>query len=293
MPLVSPLSASSIVVTGASSGIGAATALLLAREGADLVLTARGEPGLDRITAACVRLGSRAVAAPADVADPEQVEDVYRTALAVHGAVDAWAGVAGVAYYGRLADAPPAAVLRVLDVNLMAHLYAVRSAAGHMLARGGGVFVLVGSALSELTMPYLGAYSLSKHALAALAATLRQELDPSVSVCTVMPSAVATPLFSHAGNDTGRRPRPPGPPIPAWRAARRIVRLIAAPRRRSYTGWTGAVSALASRLAPGTAERFLARYGERAVLDPDVAAPPTDGNLYAAMGSAPCRTSNG
>jgi NAD(P)-dependent dehydrogenase (short-subunit alcohol dehydrogenase family) len=128
MPLSRPFADSVVVVTGASSGIGATTALLLARQGTSLVLTARGGPDLRRVVAACERRGSRVTSVTGDIAEPDTAELVAARAEDAYGRVDGWVNNAGVAEYCSLLDVPVEEVRRVLDVDLLGTLLGVQAA---------------------------------------------------------------------------------------------------------------------------------------------------------------------
>ncbi|MDI1460662.1 SDR family oxidoreductase [Catellatospora sp. KI3] len=281
MPLTRSLPQSSVVVTGASSGIGAATALLLARRGARLTLTARDPHGLAEITDACRRVGALVAAVPLDVTDPDAVTRLAATARHRHGRLDAWINNAAVALYGSLLDTPLDEIRRTFDVDLYGYLHGARAAAPHLREAGGGVLVMVGSLLSELSMPHIGAYAVAKHAVLGLSDALRQELrGDRISVCAVLPGSVDTPLFGWAANRTGRAVRPAGPVVSPGRVAWRIARLLESPRRQVHVGQAAALAALQWRLAPGLVERVCAWYGRDAHFVPDRTAPPSTGNLF-------------
>jgi NAD(P)-dependent dehydrogenase (short-subunit alcohol dehydrogenase family) len=284
MPLTRPLSESVVVITGASSGIGAATALALAHRGARLVLAARGEPALHEVAERCRRLGADALPVPTDVAEPDQVARLAEAAEERFGRIDAWVNGAAVVMYGRLLDAPLPDLRRAVDIDLFGYLYGARIAVPRMRAAGGGVLVMVSSVLGETTAPYLGAYTISKHALIGLADTLRQELRADgvseVSVCTVLPSSVDTPLFQQAANRVGRLARPLPPVIPPSRVAERIVRLIESPRRQAHVGFAATALSWQWRLAPGLTERLMGRYAQVGGFVRGRLTRPTTGNLY-------------
>jgi NAD(P)-dependent dehydrogenase (short-subunit alcohol dehydrogenase family) len=284
MPLTRPLPESVVVITGASSGIGAATALALAQRGARLVLAARGEHPLREVAENCVRLGAEALPVPTDVADPDQVERLAVTAEERFGRIDAWVNGAAVAMYGRLLDAPLPELRRAVDVDLFGYLYGARAAVPRMRAAGGGVLVMISSVLGETAVPYLGAYNISKHALIGLADTLRQDLRADgvseISVCSVLPGSVDTPLFQQAANRVGRLARPLPPVNSPAQVAERIVRLIESPRRQVYVGRGAAVLSWQRRLAPGVTERLLGRYARWGQFVRGRLTRPTTGNLF-------------
>lgn len=272
-----------MVITGASSGIGEATAMALARRGVRLVLAARAAEPLTQLATRCRRVGGAAIAVPTDTADAAQVERLAAAAEQRFGRIDAWVNNAGVAVYGRLLDVPLDEIRRTVDVDLYGYLHGARAAVPRLRAAGGGVLVMVASMLSEVTFPYLGAYNIAKHGVLGLCDTLRQELAldgaSEVSLCAVLPGVFDTPLFAHAGNRTGRGLRPPPPAAPAAVAARRIVRLLEHPRRQVRVGVGAAALGAQRRLAPALTERLLSWYGARAQFRRGPAQP-TAGNAF-------------
>lgn len=281
MPLTRPLAESVVVVTGASGGIGAATAVAVASQGAAVVLAARRGDALEAVAARCAAVGGRGLAVPTDVTDPVAVKEVAAAARSSFGRLDAWVNNAGVGLYAGLADAPLDEVRRVVDVNLFGYLHGVQAAVPELRAAGGGVIVNVASVLSDVTVPFMGAYNITKHATRGLSDTLRQELGPNgpISVCTVLPASVDTPFYRDAANRSGRAVRPMPPVYRPATVARTILKVLRRPRREAYAGRAGRVLAVQWRLAPGPVEAVLAWYGRRAAFRSTPAAP-TTGNLF-------------
>ncbi|HEX6967333.1 MAG TPA: SDR family oxidoreductase [Micromonosporaceae bacterium] len=283
MGMTRALNESTVVVTGASSGIGAATALSLAERDAAVVLAGRGESTLRAVAERCRQLGGRALVVPTEVADPIAVERLATRAVAEFGRIDAWINNAAVASVGLFDEIPVAEFRRIVEVDLLGVAYGMRAALPYLRTGGGGVLVNVASTLAEVSMPYQAAYTAAKHAVRGLSDTLRQELritgDKGVAVCTLLPPAVDTPYYGHSANHTGRRLRPPPPIYPPETVAYRIVRLLQRPRREAYVTLTARLQAWQWRLAPGLTERALGRYAGRAqfVREP---APDSSGNLF-------------
>ncbi|QBI21856.1 SDR family NAD(P)-dependent oxidoreductase [Egibacter rhizosphaerae] len=249
------------VVTGASSGIGRATALELADRGAAVVVTARREDALDEVAQACRERGAEAIALPADVTDADAVDDVARRTAGTYGRIDVWINNASVNLFAPIEEAPVELWHRVVQTNLFGAYHGVRGALPWMREQGEGVIVNVGSVLSRVGSPYQSAYVTSKHAVRALSDCARQEVGdvPGIDVCTVLPGPVDTPLFHHAGNYTGREVEPVTPVASAQRAAATIVACAARPRHEAIVGASTAPALVANRLAPSLVERVAAR----------------------------------
>jgi NAD(P)-dependent dehydrogenase (short-subunit alcohol dehydrogenase family) len=287
MPLRRPLSESVVVVTGASGGIGAAIALELAAGGAAVVIAARNGDALNTIAARCVARGGSALAVPTDVTDPEAVRALAAAAQARFGGVDAWVNNASVGLYAQLSRAPIDEVRRAVEVNVFGYLHGIQVALPMLAQAGGGVIVNVASVLSDVTTPYMGAYTMSKHAVRALSDTVRQETAGGpVSVCTVLPASIDTPFYRHAGNRCGYAARPLPPVYPPESVARTVVRLIERPRREAYAGRLGHLLAVQRRFTPALVDRALGWYGRRAALTADPVTP-TPGNLFQTDGGPP------
>lgn len=275
-----------VVVTGASSGIGRATALALARRGAHVVLVARNAEALEDVAVRCGEVGPAALVAPADTSDPDEVEAVADTAVEARGRIDAWVNAASVTMFGALTEVPLEDVRRVLDVNVMGYVHGCRSALPRMIAQRRGVVVNVSSILGVIALPHGSAYTMSKFAIRGLSASLRQELRlgrvAGVDVCTVLPAAIDTPIFANAANHSGRRVRAVPPVYAPERVARIVVNQIRFPRREVVAGGVlGRMFVLQHRVLPGSAERLLAQDVDRFCLSRDESAPATSGNLYA------------
>jgi short-subunit dehydrogenase len=270
-----------VVVTGASTGVGRATALELAQRGATVVVTARRAGVLEDLAARCRELAPAALALPADVADPGAVEEVARRTAGRFGRIDGWVNNAAVITYGVVDEIPTAEWHRVVEVNLLGTYHGMRAALPWMREQGSGVVVNVASVLGKLASPYQSAYVATKHGIIGLSSAARQELrgSPGVRVATVLPGAIDTPLFQHAGNHTGRHVEPPLPVIDATRVAHAVVRCLARPRREVPVGVAIRAALLAQRVLPGALERVVAIAAEHAHFG-DRTAPRSPGNLW-------------
>jgi NAD(P)-dependent dehydrogenase (short-subunit alcohol dehydrogenase family) len=282
-----------VVVTGASSGIGRATALALARRGARVALLARRAGALEDVAAECGT--ANALVLPVDVTDAEAVDAAARRTVAHFGRLDGWVNNAGVTMFGSLLDVPLADARRVLDVNVMGYVHGARAALPHLVDGGSGVLVNVSSLLGRIAQPYGAAYTMSKFAVRALGVSLREELRLAgvrgVAVSTVLPAAIDTPIYAAAANHSGRRPHPPPPVYAPERVARTIVGQLRHPRREVVAGGLlGRAFVLQHLLTPRVAERILAIDVDRSLRGTDE--PATSGALYE-PGAAPASVHGG
>ncbi|MFU8852426.1 SDR family oxidoreductase [Micromonospora sp. SL1-18] len=284
MPLTRSLGNATVVITGASSGVGAATAYALARRGADVVLAARTEEALQRVAERCRQLGGQALVVPTDVTDPTAVERLAARAAAEFGRIDAWINNATESAVGLFDEIPVTEFRRVVAVNLLGTIHGTKAALRWLDVAGGGVLVNNASMLAEVAMPYQSAYSATKHGIRGLADTVRQELRVTgrnhISLCTVLPAALDTPFFRRAANHSRRGLTPPPPVYPPEVVAETIVRLLRRPRREAYAGGAARLVGLQWRLAPALVERLLGWYTARTRFGPGVRLGAT-GNVFA------------
>lgn len=271
-----------VVVTGASSGVGRATAEAFAARGARVVVSARSRPALEEVALACERAGGRALVVPADVAEPEEVDGLLRQAVDAHGRVDVWVNNASVECYGRLEEIPLDDLRRVIDVNLLGYAHGARAVIPQFRRQGEGVLVNVGSILGRMGGAFQAPYVMSKFGVRGLTQTLRQEVAdlPDVAVCLIQPGPVDTPLFQRAANHTHRQVEAPGPPDDPDDVAQAIVACAQRPRREVIVGLRNRLGVWTYEALPSIGERLSARVMNRVQFG-DEPVEPHAGNLHA------------
>jgi len=248
-----PVGEQVIVITGADSGIGLATARLAARRGADLVLNSRNEAELARIAAELIRDGARVEWYASDVADMQGMMETAEVAIRAFGRIDTWINNAGVSIYGMIEDVPLDDARRVFETNYWGVVNGSLAALPYLKANGGALINL-GSILSDTFVPLQGHYTASKHAVKGFTDALRLELmhqEAPVSVTLVKPGAIDTPFPRHAANYTDAAPKHPHPVYVPEVVARAILHCAAHPKRAVTVGGGGRMMALVGKDAPG------------------------------------------
>ncbi|MEH3146911.1 MAG: SDR family oxidoreductase [Methylobacterium frigidaeris] len=259
MPTIhKPLGEQVIVITGASSGIGLATARMAARRGARLVLASRNADALAQIQDDLVREGAQVTHRVADVGRREDLQAVADWAVERFGGIDTWVNNAGISIYGRLEQVSDEDHDRLFQTNFWGTVYGSLVALP-LLRRDGGALVNVGSIASDLAIPLQGMYAASKHAIRGFTDALRMELEQEgapVSVTLIKPAAIDTPFPQHARNYTDREPVLPPPVYHPDEVAHAILHTAVHPQREIYVGGGGRAMTGLKKVAPGAFDRL-------------------------------------
>jgi short-subunit dehydrogenase len=249
-----------VAITGATSGIGLATARRLAADGHHLLLLARGRSALDTAATACRVAGAASVrTASVDVRVYDDVRRTMSDTVDALGRIDAVIHCAGVAAYGRFEDVPAAVFDGVVETNLIGAANVSRSVLPHFRARDAGTLVIVGSVIGTIAAPMMSAYAVSKWGIRSLARHLKIENAdrPGVHVCCVSPGGVDTPIYVQAANYLGHVGRPPPPVASPERVAKVVVRLLDRPRSRVNVGAANPIMTFGFVATPALFDRLV------------------------------------
>jgi len=270
-----------VVIVGATSGVGRATAIGLAGHGCRLMLAARDREDLEVLAETCRGSGAAAVAiCPTDIGRAGDVDALRAAAVGALGTVDAWINVAALLLAGDLVDTSPEHLAQLVTTNVLGTMLTSRAALATFDDQGAGTLVNVSSLLGLLPNPLVPAYCTTKFAVRGLTLTLQRSPRPrSIAVCLVVPGPIDTPMFTHAGNDTGHPLRAIPPAISPWRAAAAVIGCVRRPRRTVTTGATGWALLLGHRITPRLVEWGVAQWSARLLLRPEEVEP-TAGGLY-------------
>jgi NAD(P)-dependent dehydrogenase (short-subunit alcohol dehydrogenase family) len=276
-----PIKDQVIVITGASSGIGLATAQEAARRGARVVLASRDEADIKKAADEIAAGGGQASPVVVDVGDQASVDALAEQAISAYGRIDTWVNNAGVSIYGRIEEVPLDDAQRLFETNYWGVVHGSLAALPH-LKREGGALINVGSELSETAMPLQGHYAASKHAVKGFTDTLRIELHEAgapVAVTLIQPAAIDTPYPEHAMNYLGAEPKHVPPVYAPEIVADAILACAVSPHRNLRVGGAAKMFTMVEKVAPSLGDRMK----ERTAFDGQKSdeAPRDDDTLYA------------
>jgi NAD(P)-dependent dehydrogenase (short-subunit alcohol dehydrogenase family) len=272
-----------VVITGASAGVGRATARAFAREGARIGLVARGIAGLKGAQREVEEMVGEALALPLDVADPEAVEAAAAEIEEKFGPIDFWVNNAMCSVFSPVKEMTAQEFKRVTEVTYLGFVYGSLAALKRMLPRDRGVIVQVGSALAYRGIPLQSAYCGAKHAIQGFCDSLRCELlhDKSkVRVVMVQMPALNTPQFSWVKSRLPRKPQPVPPIFQPEVAADAILYAAHSNRREIYVGMPTVKAVVGNKMVPALADRYLARGGYGSQQTDEPVSPDRQNNLF-------------
>lgn len=281
-----PVGEQVIVITGATSGIGLATAREAARRGARLVLNSRDERDLATVDRELRAAGAETVAFVGDVADHEAMQELAAYAIDEFGRIDTWINNAGVTIFGEIERVDVREARRLFETNYWGVVNGSLAALPHLKADGGAL-INVGSVLSETGYPLQGHYSASKHAVKGFTDSLRLEVEHErapVSVTLIQPAAIDTPYTEHGLNLMDVEPKHMPPVYAPEIVADAILACAEKPHRNLRVGGAAKLFTVMEKLAPGLADRqkmagFAAQRGDEPAKDDDTLWAPRPGDV--------------
>jgi NAD(P)-dependent dehydrogenase (short-subunit alcohol dehydrogenase family) len=272
-----------VVLTGASAGVGRAAARLFAKKGANVALIARGHDGLEGARREVEALGCRALVLPTDVADADAVESAAQRSEMELGPIDVWVNVAMVSVFSPFLEMTPEEFKRVTEVTYLGFVYGTMSALRRMNARSRGTIVQVGSALAYRSIPLQSAYCGAKHGIVGFTDSIRCELvhtKSPIHITVVHMPALNTPQFSWVKSRLPRKPQPVPPIFEPEVAAEAIVYAATHRRRELWVGGPTVQAIQGQKIIPGLLDKYLGKTGYDAQQYDGAADPDRPNNLW-------------
>ncbi len=264
MTALKKINEQTIVITGASSGIGLTTVRMAAEQGAKLVLIARNENALRELTDQIKAKGGQAIYYAADVADENALREAANKAMTEFGGFDTWVNNAGGAIYGKIADVSNEDSRRLFETNFWGVVYGSRIAVEHLKEKGGAL-INVGSEVSDISVPLIGMYSTSKHAVKGFTDAFRMEIEADklpISVTLIKPTAIHTPFPEHAKNYMSFEPQLPPPVYAPELVAEAILHCAQNQVRDFFVGEMAAAHSAMATYMPRLTDKFMTMTGE-------------------------------
>jgi len=259
-----PINKQVIVITGASSGIGLVTARMAAGQGAKLVLAARNEDALTKLTHEITQKGGSAIYVVADVGSEENVNRIAELAIAEYGGFDTWVNNAGVSIFGMIESVSIPDMKRMFDTNFWGVVYGSRAAVKHYKEKQKpGAVINIGSFFGDRATPVQSTYSASKHALHGFTDALRMELEAAelpIAVTTVHPGRIDTPYNEHARSYMLQQPAHRGYIYPPQSVAKAILHATAHPKRDMFVGFQAKFFAVMGTIAPRLTDKVMEKW---------------------------------
>jgi short-subunit dehydrogenase len=262
-----PFFGETVVITGASSGVGKATAEAFAEQGADLVLAARGEDALKETAELCRKLGATVIAVPTDTSVAEDVQNLVKQALEFSGKIDYWVNNAGVLAFGKFEEIPVDVTDQIVKTNLLGYMHAAHAVLPVFKKQKKGVLLNNISIGGWMPAPYGTAYTASKFGVRGMVETLQGEVSdfPDIHVCALYPGFQKSSGIEHAANYSGIKLSTPPTSFDPRKLASAIVKTAKNPKEVIYPDWSAIVFKNLYEMVPGII-RYVSSAGMRMVM---------------------------
>ncbi|WP_288445872.1 SDR family oxidoreductase [uncultured Chryseobacterium sp.] len=262
-----PFFGETVVITGASSGVGKAAAEAFAEQGADLVLAARGEEALTETAELCRKLGAAVIAVPTDTSVAEEVQNLVKEALEFTGKIDYWVNNAGVLAFGKFEEIPVDVNDQIVKTNLLGYMHSAHAVLPVFKKQKRGVLLNNISIGGWMPAPYGTAYTASKFGIRGMVETLQGEVSdfPDIHICALYPGFQKSAGIEHAANYSGIKLSTPPPSFDPRQLADAIVKTAKNPTDASYPDWSAVVFKNLYEIFPGVI-RYVSSAGMRMVM---------------------------